>query len=107
MKRYALMFLTIVSGIVGWAGLALAESSKAAASGGNWSAAIGAALAIGIAAFGGALAQGRATSSALEGIARNPNARGEIFIPMILGLVLIESLVIYALVISFFLVFKA
>ncbi len=60
-----------------------------------------AALAIGIAAFGGALGQGRAAAAALEGIARNPNASGKIFVPMILGLALIESLVIYALIISF------
>jgi F-type H+-transporting ATPase subunit c len=40
---------------------------------------------------------------ALEGIARNPNASGKIFTPMIIGLALIESLVIYALVIAFIL----
>ena len=63
--------------------------------------AIGAALAIGLAAFGGSLGQGRAAAAALEGIARNPNASGKLFVPMILGLALIESLVIYALVIVF------
>ena len=64
---------------------------------------IAAGLAIGIAAFGGALGQGRAAAAALEGIARNPNASGKLFTPMILGLALIESLVIYALVIAFML----
>lgn len=63
--------------------------------------ALAAGLAIGVAAFGGALGQGRAAAAALEGIARNPNASGKIFVPMILGLALIESLVIYALIISF------
>lgn len=63
--------------------------------------AIAAALAISIAAFGGALGQGRAATAALEGIARNPNASGKLFTPMILGLALIESLVIYALLIAF------
>jgi F-type H+-transporting ATPase subunit c len=62
---------------------------------------IAAPLGIAIAAFGGALAQGRAASAALEGIARNPGAAGKIFTPMILGLALIESLVIYGLVIAF------
>lgn len=61
---------------------------------------IGAGLAIGLAAFGGALGQGRAAAAALEGIARNPHAAGKIFTPFILGLALIESLVIYALVVS-------
>jgi F-type H+-transporting ATPase subunit c len=64
---------------------------------------IGAGIAIGLAAFGGALGQGKTASSALEGIARNPAAQGKIFTPMIIGLALIESLVIYAFVISFFL----
>ncbi len=60
-------------------------------------------LGMGIAAFGGALGQGRAAAAALEGIARNPGASGKIFTPMILGLALIESLVIYSLLISFML----
>jgi len=61
---------------------------------------------IGIAAFGGALGQARAAAAALDGIARNPGASGKIFTPMILGLALIESLVIYALIISFMLLGK-
>jgi F-type H+-transporting ATPase subunit c len=64
---------------------------------------IGAGLAIGIAALGGALGQSRAASAALEGIARNPQASGKLFTPMIIGLALIESLVIYALVIGYLL----
>jgi F-type H+-transporting ATPase subunit c len=63
-----------------------------------------AALAIGLGALGGALGQGRAAASALEGIARNPAASGKIFVPMIIGLALIESLVIYCLLIAFRLV---
>lgn len=63
--------------------------------------ALSAGLAIGIAAFGGALAQGRIGSAAMEGIARNPQARQDMFVPMIIGLALVESLVIYALVIAF------
>ena len=62
---------------------------------------LAAALSIGLAAFGGAYGQGKTASSALSGISRQPNASGKIFTPMILGLALIESLVIYALVISF------
>ncbi len=65
--------------------------------------ALGAGVAIGVAAFGGALGQGRAVAAALEGIARNPNASDKIFTPMIIGLALIESLVIYGLVIAFIL----
>ncbi|MEE9253282.1 MAG: ATP synthase F0 subunit C [Thermodesulfobacteriota bacterium] len=65
--------------------------------------AIGSGLGIGIAAAGGGIAQGRATAAGLSGIARNPGASGKIFMPMIVGLALIESLVIYALAITFLL----
>jgi F-type H+-transporting ATPase subunit c len=63
--------------------------------------AIGAGLAVGLAALGGGLGQGRAAASALDGIARNPQASGKIFTPMIIGLALTESLVILAFVIAF------
>ncbi|MCC6619650.1 MAG: ATP synthase F0 subunit C [Deltaproteobacteria bacterium] len=63
--------------------------------------ALAAGLGLGIAAFGGALGQGKTAAAALEGIARNPGASDKLFTPMILGLALIESLVIYALVIAF------
>ncbi len=62
-------------------------------------------FALAIAAAFGALAQGKAVSSAVEGMARNPGASGEIRGSLILGLVLIESLVIYALVVSLILLF--
>ncbi len=67
---------------------------------------VGAGLSIGLAALGGGIGQGRTAGSALDGISRNPGASGKMFVPMILGLVLIESLVIYALLISFQLVGK-
>ncbi len=63
--------------------------------------ALAAGFGIAIAAFGGALGQGKAAAAALTGIARNPDASGKILAPMILALALIESLVIYALIISF------
>lgn len=68
--------------------------------------ALAAGFGIAIAAFGGALAQGKAVTAAMEGIARNPGAQNKMFVPMILGLALIESLVIYSLVISFSLISK-
>jgi F-type H+-transporting ATPase subunit c len=66
-------------------------------------AAIGAGLAIGLAALGGGIGQGRAAGSALEGISRNPGARGQIQTPMFIGLALIESLVLFAFAIAFML----
>jgi F-type H+-transporting ATPase subunit c len=66
---------------------------------------ITAGFALGIAAGLGALGQGRAIASAVEAIARNPSASGDIRGALILGLVLIESLVIYVLAISLILFF--
>ncbi|AHI04520.1 ATP synthase subunit C [Bdellovibrio bacteriovorus W] len=62
--------------------------------------AIAAAITIAVSVLAGAMAQGKTASTALEGIARNPAASGKLLIPMILGLALIESLVIYALIIA-------
>ena len=80
------------------------EAAHAATVGDAGSAlAIAAGLGIAIAAFGGALGQGKAAAAALEGIARNPDAAAKIQTPMIIALALIESLVIYALLIAFML----
>ena len=65
--------------------------------------ALGAGLAIGLAALGGTFGQGNAVRAALEGIARNPDAADKIQTPMILGLALIESLVIFGFVVAFIL----
>ena len=62
-------------------------------------------FALALAAFAGAFSQAKGLSSANEGIARNPSAAGEIRGLTILGLVLIESLVIYVLLISLILFF--
>ncbi|HEX7670415.1 MAG TPA: ATP synthase F0 subunit C [Polyangiaceae bacterium] len=69
-------------------------------------AAIGAGMAIALAALGGALGQGKAAAAALEGISRNPGAAPRIQTPMILGLALIESLVLFAFAVSFLLYSK-
>jgi F-type H+-transporting ATPase subunit c len=69
-------------------------------------AALGAGLAIALAALGGALGQGKAAAAALEGISRNPGAAPRIQTPMILGLALIESLVLFAFAVSFLLYSK-
>src|SRR5712691_10333537 len=62
---------------------------------------VSAAFLLGIAAAAGAIGQGRAIAAACEGIARNPTAGGAIRTAMIIGLALIESLVIYSLIIAY------
>lgn len=83
------------------ANAAMAQEAAAQAGGNNGMIAIGAGIAIGVAALGGALGQGKTAAAALDGIARNPAAQPKIFTPMIIALALIESLVIYALVVAF------
>ncbi len=80
---------------------AFAQEGGGATSTGGAAAAIGAGTAIGAAVIGGALGQGRAAAAALEGISRNPGAAPRIMTPMILGLALIESLVLFAFLIAF------
>ena len=82
------------------------EAAAQAASSGlvQWSI-ITAGFALAIAAAFGALGQGKAVSAAVEAIARNPSASNDIRANLLLGLVLIESLVIYVLLISLILFF--
>ena len=61
---------------------------------------LAAGVAIGLAALGGTMGQGKAAAAALEGIARNPEAQNKILIPLIIGMALIESLVVFAWVIA-------
>ena len=85
---------------------ATAFAADGAAAGGAGYMALAVAIGIGVAALGGAFGQGRAASAALEGIARNPNASDKIFVPMILGLAFIESLVLFTWVLMFLLMGK-
>ena len=64
-----------------------------------------AALAIGLGAVGASIGQGLGLSKAVEGVARNPGAAGKIQTVLIIGLALIESLCIYALVVSLIILF--
>ena len=94
--------------VLGLASVALADDSAVKAAG-LWvyfGIAIACGLGIGMAAMGTGIAMGNAINGALQGTARNPEAGGKIMTTMIIGLALIESLCIYALVICFILVFK-
>ena len=64
---------------------------------------VGAGMAIGFAVLGGAIGQGLAARAVLESIARNPQASGKLNAPFFVGMALIESLVIFAWLMAFFL----
>ena len=94
--------------VLGTSSMALA-AGEAAQAAGLWiffGIAIACGFGIGVAALGTGLGMGNAINGALQGTARNPEAGGKIMTTMIIGLALIESLCIYALVICFIMVFK-
>jgi F-type H+-transporting ATPase subunit c len=80
---------------------AMAETGGASSA--SWGYGLGAGLAIGLAAVGCGIGQGLTASNTAAGIARNPGAAGAMFTSFILGMVLIESISIYGLVIAFLL----
>ena len=104
LTKLAVFMILTASG----AALAAEETSHAASSGDltKFALALAAGFGIAIASAAGATAQGRSVAAAMEGLSRNPSARDQMFIPLVLGLVLIESLVIYSLIICFMLVGK-
>ncbi len=84
---------------------AAAQSEAASeASTTNWKA-VASALAIGIASVGGAVSMGMATGKATEGISRQPEAEGKIRTTLMLGLVFIETAIIYALLAVILIIF--
>ena len=104
MKRISLLLMAII-GIMMAAIPVLAQpagaANEAAASSSVGLKALAACVGFAIAVFGGAIGQSKIGAAACEGAARNPGAAGRIQTMMILGLALIESLVLFALLIVF------
>jgi len=99
MKKLSVVF-TVAIAMLFVSNPALAADTTASTGDGGWIA-LAAGLAIGLAAFGGALGQGNTAKAAMEAMGRNPNANLQT--PMIIAMALTESLVIFALVIAFLL----
>ncbi len=78
----------------------LAFAQEAAGDSYKWGVGLGAGIAIGFAALGCGIGQGLAGSGAVQGIARNPGAAGQIQTPMIIALALIESISLYGFVVG-------
>lgn len=81
------------------------EADEASANSLLGSKAIASAVAIGLAALGGAVGMGIATGKAAEGISRQPEAEGKIRTAFMLGLVFIETAIIYALLVVILIIF--
>ncbi|HEY8534963.1 MAG TPA: ATP synthase F0 subunit C [Vicinamibacterales bacterium] len=108
MSTRSVVTTALVLATLGFVSPVYAQEPGAAAGAGTaliqWSI-ITAGFALAFAAAFGAIAQGKAVSAAVEAIARNPSAAGDIRGNLLLGLVLIESLVIYVLLIALILFF--
>jgi len=96
MKRSVGRFLVAFAGLF-TSSLALAEDGSGSGVG-LW--AIGSGIAMGLSALGGTLGQSKAAAAALEGIARNPTSKDQVFTPMILALALIEFQAIMGFIIA-------
>jgi len=66
---------------------------------------IAAAIVMGLGTLGPGLGMGQATSGALGAVGRNPDAHGKIMLTMLVGLAMIESIAIYALVIALVIIY--
>lgn len=66
---------------------------------------LAAGIGVGLGALGCGIGIGQATAGACEGIARNPELAGKLTVTMILGIALVETQVIYALVIALILLY--
>jgi F-type H+-transporting ATPase subunit c len=100
MKKFSMVLLALVA-VMLVVPSAFAQDAAGAAAGGKGLMAIAAGFGMALAAFGGALGQGRIASAACEGMARNPGAAAAIRAAMILGLVFVETLALFTLVIIF------
>ncbi len=98
MKMLKYMFMTLAALLIATPAFAQDAAANAASKGYLY---IGAGIGMALAAGLCGLAQGRATASAAEALARNPGARPGIFTFLILGLAFIESLALFTFVIIF------
>lgn len=103
MKKLTSVLVALTTVFVATA--AFAQDGAAASGGSAWKG-IAVAICMGLAAAMGTFSQSRAASTALEGIARNPQAAGQVQTPMIIALAMMESLVIFAFIIAILLLNK-
>ena len=102
MRKIGLFLMAAVAVMIAaTSAFAQGEATAAATASASGVKAIAAGVGFAIAVVGGALGQSRIGAAACEGAARNPGAAAKIQTMMILGLALIESLVLFALVIVF------
>lgn len=112
MKKFPLFLMlaivlaaTIIPVYAAGESVGAADAAITAAAATTGSKAIAAAIAIGLAAAAGAIGMGIAIAKAVEAISRQPEAEGKIRTGLMLGLVFIETAIIYALIIAILIIF--
>ncbi|MBI3854512.1 MAG: ATP synthase F0 subunit C [Planctomycetes bacterium] len=100
-KGLAVLAIVAMLGVPAFAAEAAAQEKAAHDNGSARSLGLALGLGLAIAAFGGALGQSNAIAKAVDAVARQPEAGARIQGMMIIGLALIETLVIYMLLICF------
>ncbi len=107
-KIFAVIAVVCMVFAIGMVTVSAAESAPAqstAAADSTGSKALAAAICVGLAAAAGAVGMGIAIAKASEGISRQPEADGKIRTSLMLGLVFIETAIIYALIIAILIIF--
>lgn len=104
MKKFVVALVAVFAAVPAFAQDAVSSNAVSVAAAGTlgWIA-LGVGIMMGLAVLGGTLGQSKAAATALDGIARNPAAAGKFTGPLILSLALMESLVLFAFLIGFFL----
>lgn len=112
MKRKILTLLMAMLLILGSVSTVYAAGDGASAgdgadgaAGGSTGKAVAAAVVVGIAASAGAIAMGMAISKSVDGISRQPEAEDKIRTTLMLGLVFVETAIIYALIVAILIIF--
>ena len=101
MKFTLLKILPVMAALLLVSMPAFAQEHAAAAVSGQGLLGLGAGFAVGLAALGCGIGQGRVAGSAMDGMARNPQTSGDIRTSMLIALAFPESLVLFAFAISF------
>ena len=99
MKKFLMVLGAVVAAVFA-SSVAFAQDGGASSSA-TGLIALGSCFAIAVGAFGAASAQGRATGSAVEGVARNPSSQEAVFKTLFLPLIFMELQALFALVIAF------
>ncbi|MDO4285973.1 MAG: ATP synthase F0 subunit C [Eubacteriales bacterium] len=110
MKKMVKRMMVLVSAATAWSVAAIPahaaeETAVMAAADPTGDKAMAAALVVGLAAALGALGMGIAIAKSVEGISRQPEAEGKIRTSLMLGLVFVETAIIYALIVAILIIF--